>query len=53
MGDKNLHRWLGGYSISETHDPIPNSNVKPYSADGTMLFKHGRVSCCQACNANL
>jgi hypothetical protein len=25
----------GGYSVGETPDPIPNSAVKPYSADGT------------------
>ena len=28
--------WVGGYGVSETQDPIPNSNVKPYVADGTM-----------------
>ncbi|SVA61479.1 uncharacterized protein METZ01_LOCUS114333 [marine metagenome] len=27
--------FSGGFSIGETHDPIPNSKVKPYSADGT------------------
>tara|TARA_B100001093_G_scaffold35100_1_gene30256 strand:- start:416 stop:577 length:162 start_codon:yes stop_codon:yes gene_type:complete len=27
--------FSGGYSIGETPDPIPNSEVKPYSADGT------------------
>ncbi len=25
----------GGYSVGETPDPISNSVVKPYSADGT------------------
>lgn len=33
--------------MSDTYDPIPNSIIKPHNADGTM-FKHGRVSCCQA-----
>tara|TARA_Y100001970_G_scaffold46487_1_gene58486 strand:+ start:308 stop:469 length:162 start_codon:yes stop_codon:yes gene_type:complete len=27
--------FSGGYGIGETPDPIPNSAVKPYSADGT------------------
>ena len=27
--------YSGGYSVGETPDPIPNSEVKPYSADGT------------------
>lgn len=40
QGDDNtirsLHCKLGDYSVSETPDPIPNSNVKPHSANGTM-----------------
>ena len=27
--------YSGGYSVRETPDPIPNSEVKSYSADGT------------------
>ncbi len=27
--------WFGGYSTSETPDPIPNSEVKHCRADGT------------------
>jgi|TARA_A200000159_G_scaffold74408_1_gene69136 hypothetical protein len=27
--------FSGGYSIGETPDPIPNSEVKSYCADGT------------------
>ena len=27
--------WLGGHSGGETPDPIPNSDVKPSSANGT------------------
>ena len=32
---KGLFNWPGGYSIRETPDSIPNSEVKPNSADGT------------------
>ena len=28
--------WLGGYGESETPDYIPNSEVKPFSAYGTL-----------------
>jgi hypothetical protein len=27
--------FSGGYSMGDTPDPIPNSVVKPYSANGT------------------
>jgi hypothetical protein len=27
--------FSGGYSVGETPDPIPNSEVKSYCADGT------------------
>jgi hypothetical protein len=39
--DKSLYSWLGGYGVVETHDPIPNSNVKRYSADGTLPYGMG------------
>ena len=31
----NSHKFSGDYGIEETPDPIPNSEVKLYSADGT------------------
>ena len=37
----SLFCWFGGYSVGETHDPIPNSNVKPYSANGTTSYGVG------------
>ena len=38
---KSSYIWAGDYSMSETQDPIPNSNVKPHSADGTLLLSMG------------
>ena len=38
---KSFQNWPGGYSIGETHDPIPNSNVKPNRADGTLSYGMG------------
>ena len=38
---ESLYCWPGGYSVGETHDPIPNSNVKPYRADGTLPYGMG------------
>ena len=34
---------FGGYSERVTPVPIPNTEVKPLSADGTAFFKCGRV----------
>tara|TARA_Y100001970_G_scaffold250463_1_gene322225 strand:+ start:157 stop:327 length:171 start_codon:yes stop_codon:yes gene_type:complete len=31
----NSHKFSGDNGIEETPDPIPNSEVKLYSADGT------------------
>ena len=31
-----LSNWFGDHSKGETLDPIPNSAVKPLSADGTV-----------------
>ena len=33
--DINSHKFSGNYGIEETPDPIPNSEVKLYCADGT------------------
>ena len=35
----------------EPPDPIPNSEVKRFSADGSVGFPHVRVGHCQASNA--
>ena len=37
----------GNYCESGIPDPIPNSEVTPFSADGTVL-RHGRVGRCRA-----
>ena len=36
----------GNYCEGVIPDPIPNSEVKPFSADGTLSW-HGRVSRCR------
>ena len=33
----------GGYSDGDTPVPMPNTEVKPVSADGTAFLKVGRV----------
>ena len=35
-------------SVREPPEPIPNSEVKPHSADGSVGFPHVRVGHCQA-----
>ena len=40
----------GGYSGREPPDTIPNSEVKPPSADGSVGLPHVRVGHCQAPN---
>ena len=48
----NIHsfvsRWTGGNCGGATPDPIPNSEVKPSSADGTATLGRGRVGRCQS-----
>ena len=41
---------LGDHSEMEPPDPIPNSEVKRLSADGSVGFPHVRVGHCQALN---
>ena len=38
------------HSESEPPEPIPNSEVKRFSADGSVGFPHVRVGRCQALN---
>jgi hypothetical protein len=38
----------GGHSKREPLDPIPNSDVKPFSADDSLGFPHAKVGHCQA-----
>ncbi len=40
----------GGYSECEPPDPIPNSEVKPFSADDSMGASHAKVGHRQASN---
>lgn len=40
----------GGNSEREPPDPIPNSEVKLLSADGSVVFRHVRVGHRQAFN---
>ena len=42
--------WLGSYGGCDTHDPIPNSMVKPSCADDTLAYAEGKVGRCQACS---
>ena len=39
--------FSGGQSERETPGPMPNPEVKPASADGTVWGTHGRVGRCQ------
>ena len=41
---------LGDHSEVEPPDPIPNSEVKRFSADGSVGSPHVRVGHCQAPN---
>ena len=41
----------GGNSEREPPDPIPNSEVKTFCADGSVAFSHARVGHCQAPHA--
>ena len=41
---------LGEHSESEPPDPIPNSEVKPLSADDSVAGCHAKVGNCQAFN---
>ena len=41
---------LGDHSECEPPDPIPNSEVKPFSADDSVAVCHAKVGNCQALN---
>ena len=41
---------LGDHNESEPPDPIPNSEVKPLSADDSVAVCHVKVGNCQALN---
>ena len=42
MSDSDLYDFsLGGYREGEIPDPIPNSEVKPFIADGTLRKSRG------------
>ncbi len=43
-------RLLGDHSEREPPDPIPNSEVKPLSADDSVAVCHAKVGNCQALN---
>ncbi len=47
-----IHRTslLGDHSEREPPDPIPNSEVKPLSADDSVALCHVKVGNCQALN---
>ena len=45
---KEEFSWLGSYGECDTHDPIPNSIVKPFSADDTSAQAGGKVGRYQA-----
>jgi hypothetical protein len=44
----NATRLLGDHSEREPPDPIPNSEVKPLSADDSVAVCHAKVGNCQA-----
>ena len=48
--DKSFSGSPGGNSEREPPDPIPNSEVKTLSADGSVAASHARVGHCQALN---
>ena len=41
------NRLPGGHSEQEPPDPIPNSEVKLFSADDSVGFLHAKVGHCQ------
>ena len=47
---RTSYRLPGGHSEWEPPDPIPNSEVKTLSADGSVPFGHARVGHRQASN---
>ena len=47
--NESLHKFLlGSHSDTVPPDPIPNSEVKRISGDGSVGFPHVRVAHCQA-----
>ena len=44
----NATSLLGDHSEREPPDPIPNSEVKPLSADDSVAVCHAKVGNCQA-----
>ncbi len=50
--DDHRHRMLGEHSESEPPDPIPNSEVKPLSADDSVAGCHVKVGNRQAFKQN-
>ena len=44
---KKNKRILGGYSEGVPPVPMPNTEVKPFSADGTATSRGGRVGRCR------
>jgi hypothetical protein len=48
---KNFTGLPGGHSEREPPDPIPNSEVKTFCADGSVAASHARVGHCQAPHA--
>jgi hypothetical protein len=47
LRDSLFSTFSGGDSGGVTPDPIPNSAVKPSSADGTIRSPYGRVGRCR------
>jgi hypothetical protein len=48
---KDLSGLPGGNSEREPPDPIPNSEVKTFCADGSVAASHARVGHCQVSHA--
>src|ERR1039457_1351699 len=49
--NKEFSGMPGGNSEREPPDPIPNSEVKTFCADGSVAASHARVGHCQASHA--
>src|ERR1022692_3170685 len=49
--NKEFSGLPGGNSEREPPDPIPNSEVKTFCADGSVAASHARVGHCQASHA--
>ncbi len=47
VGLRVLTSFPGGHSEQEPPDPIPNSEVKMFCADGSVAVGHVRVGRCQ------